>query len=228
MSTDPAQDPGIVPKIHRARKAAMVQATLTTTGPAAAAVAVAAPRSGKGCGPARAVMPAAPLLESSMSLRADASRATSGTRAATAVAAPPRAPLATAAKSGASDRLNNELRPTTMAKLLALLAVSTTAFTVPSTRHALRLRTPLRAGDDAEDLLAQAAALRAEAGTLQGEVSAAAAVADPVAAKANEEGANKMKIKAALRAATESGAGPASPNVWETNNTKRPGTQRRR
>lgn len=97
-----------------------------------------------------------------------------------------------------------------MAKLLALLAVSATAFTVPSTRHALRLRTPLRAADDAEDLLAQAAALRAEAGTLQSEVSAAAAVADPVAAKANEDGANKMKIKAALRAATESGAGPAS------------------
>ena len=92
-----------------------------------------------------------------------------------------------------------------MAKLLALLAVTATAFTVPSTRHALRLRTPLRAADDAEDLLAQAAALRAEAGTLQSEVSAAAAVADPVAAKANEDGANKMKIKAALRAATESG-----------------------
>jgi hypothetical protein len=107
-----------------------------------------------------------------------------------------------------------------MAKLLALLAVSATAFTVPSTRHALRLRTPLRAADDAEDLLAQAAALRAEAGTLQSEVSAAAAVADPVAAKANEEGANKMKIKAALRAATESGAGPAS--------LRRAGKRRRR
>ena len=66
-----------------------------------------------------------------------------------------------------------------MAKLLALLAVSATAFTVPSTRHALRLRTPLRAADDAEDLLAQAAALRAEAGTMQSEVSAAATVADP-------------------------------------------------
>lgn len=42
LSADPAQDPGIVLKIHRARKAAMVSATLTTTGSGAAAVAVAA------------------------------------------------------------------------------------------------------------------------------------------------------------------------------------------
>ena len=147
--------------------------------------------------------------------------------AATAVGGAQRAARCHGSKSSATARCTapqtvstTSCRPTTMAKLLALLAVSATAFTVPSTRHALRLRTPLRAADDAEDLLAQAAALRAEAGTLQSEVSAAAAVADPVAAKANEEGANKMKIKAALRAATESGAGPAS--------LRRAGKQRRR
>ena len=47
MSNDPAQDAGIVMRLHKARKSAMIQCTLTTTG-GAGAVAVAVATGGKG------------------------------------------------------------------------------------------------------------------------------------------------------------------------------------